>query len=152
MLLQKRFLFALSIIFSVYYFTISARLIKPLKVNTSIIINLQPFDDIPKAQIMYVYNELKKMYPNVIINKSIPLPKLAYYNKRNRYKADSLIRYLAQLTPNGHVTMGLTSKDISTTKGEIPDYGIMGLAYQPGKSCVVSTFRLSKKEVLPIAS
>jgi archaemetzincin len=43
--------------------------------------------------------------------------------------------------------MGLTNKDISEEKGKVFDYGIMGLAYQPGKSCVVSPFRLSKKNL-----
>ncbi len=148
MLLQKRLLFILSVVFSNYYFVSSVRLTKSQKLSTSVIIHLQPFDDIPKNHVSYVYAELKKIYSNVVIDKSIPLPKLAYYSKRNRYRADSLIRFLAQLTVNGHVTMGLTSKDISTTKEKIPDYGIMGLAYQPGKSCVVSTFRLSKKDVL----
>lgn len=51
------------------------------------------------------------------------------------------------MTPKGHVTIGLTTNDISTTKGQIEDYGIMGLGYQPGSSCVVSTFRLNKKNL-----
>ncbi|MDX2173664.1 MAG: Zn-dependent protease [Bacteroidota bacterium] len=110
---------------------------------------MQPFDDIPQKQITYIYNELLKVYPNVVINKSIPLPKKAYYSKRNRYRADTLIRYLLTLNQKGHVTIGLTSKDISDTKDHLPDYGIMGLGYQPGGSCVVSTFRLSKKNLLP---
>jgi len=52
--------------------------------------------------------------------------------------------------------LGLTSKDISVTKrddsGNIKkpeykyqDWGIMGLAYCPGESCVVSTFRIKHK-------
>lgn len=50
--------------------------------------------------------------------------------------------------------MGLTSKDISITKkdkwGKVKkpaykyqDWGIMGLAYCPGNSCIVSTFRIN---------
>jgi archaemetzincin len=49
--------------------------------------------------------------------------------------------------------LGLTSKDISVTKkdkwGKVKtptykyaDWGIMGLAYCPGNSCIVSTFRI----------
>ncbi len=49
------------------------------------------------------------------------------------------------MTAPGHITIGLTSKDISTTKGKIEDYGIMGLGYTPGNACVVSTFRVSKE-------
>ena len=34
--------------------------------------------------------------------------------------------------------------DISVTKGKVEDFGVMGLGYRPGKSCVASTFRLDK--------
>lgn len=36
--------------------------------------------------------------------------------------------------------------DISTSKGEIKDWGVMGLGYCPGKSCVASSFRLSAQK------
>ena len=39
----------------------------------------------------------------------------------------------------------MTNKDISTKKGKDPDYGIMGLGFCPGKSCIASTFRLNGK-------
>ena len=38
--------------------------------------------------------------------------------------------------------VGLTSKDISFTKGEVYDWGIFGLGSLDGKACVISTFRL----------
>ncbi len=52
--------------------------------------------------------------------------------------------------------MGLTSQDVSTTKrdesGEIKlpkekytDWGVLGLGYRPGPSCVISTFRIGHK-------
>lgn len=113
-----------------------------------IIINIQPLGDIPKKTIDHVFSELKKIYPNIELKKAIPLPKLAYYEGRKRYRADSLIHYLHRQTQAGHVTIGLTIKDISTTKDEIKDYGIMGLGYCPGNACVASTFRLSKGNVL----
>ncbi|MBK6521587.1 MAG: Zn-dependent protease [Bacteroidia bacterium] len=113
-----------------------------------IIIDLQPFDDLPKEYLNYVHAELKKMYSDIEIKKSIPLPKLAWYSPRKRYRADSLIRYLSRRTPEGHLTIGLTTKDISTTSGDIKDWGIMGLGYCPGKSCVASSFRLSKDKKL----
>lgn len=113
-----------------------------------IIIDLQPFDDLPKQYLNYVHAELKKMYSDIEVKKSIPLPKLAWYAPRKRYRADSLIRYLSRRTPEGHLTIGLTTKDISTTNGDIKDWGIMGLGYCPGKSCVASSFRLSKDKKL----
>jgi archaemetzincin len=113
-----------------------------------ITIQLQPFTDLPSKYTFHVYKELKKIYPDVIVLKAIDLPKSAYYAPRHRYRADSIINYLRKRTTGGKVTIGLTSKDISTTKDKIKDYGIMGLGYQPGRSCVVSCFRLSKKKSL----
>jgi archaemetzincin len=68
---------------------------------------------------------------------------LAYYRPRNRYRADSLIHWFNRTTPAGYVTLGLTSKDISTTKGSHEDFGIMGLGNRPGNACIASSFRLS---------
>ena len=48
-------------------------------------------------------------------------------------------------TPKNSVTIGLTNKDISATKGKIADFGIMGLGYRPGSACVASSFRLNSK-------
>lgn len=45
------------------------------------------------------------------------------------------------------VYVGITTRDISTTKDDIPDWGIMGLGFQPGPASVVSTFRLHKNNV-----
>lgn len=68
------------------------------------------------------------------------LPEEAYYKPRNRYRADKLIRHLRDEYPSQKV-IGLTSQDISTTSGEHEDWGIMGLAFRPGRSCIVSTHR-----------
>lgn len=81
------------------------------------------------------------------MNEAIPLPNMAYNKERNRYRADSLIDFLWTKSTNENVIIGLTDKDISTTKGKIQDWGVMGLGYKPGHSCVVSTFRLSKKNI-----
>ncbi len=115
------------------------------KATEPINIDIQPYSDIPEKYVAYVFKELSKIYPNIQIKKAIVLPQQAYFEPRKRYKADTLIDRLRSVTPAGHVTIGMTNKDISTTKGNIADYGIMGLGYQPGKSCVVSYFRLSKK-------
>ncbi len=118
------------------------------KPSKKIIIDLQPFNDLPQEYLNYVHAELKKVYSDIEIKKSIPFPKQAWYAPRKRYRADSLIKYLSTITPEGHLTIGLTTKDISTTNGNIKDWGIMGLGYCPGRSCVASTFRLNKSNRL----
>jgi archaemetzincin len=112
------------------------------------IIHLQPFNDFSDKDVHYILNELKKIYPSIVLNKKISLPKHSLNLAQTRYRADSLLKYLSQQTQNGHLTIGLTNKDISTTKNGIADWGVMGLGYCPGKSCVASSFRLSKSETL----
>ena len=111
-------------------------------------IDIQPFFDMDREEVNYVYNELQKICPNVILKKAISLPASAFYKSRNRYRADSLIHFLGANTDEGHTTIGLTNKDISTTKGTVADWGVMGLGNCPGNACVVSGFRLSKSEKL----
>jgi archaemetzincin len=118
----------------------------PPAVETNIVIDLQPFDGITTAQADYVFTELKKNYSFISIKKPITLPKTAYYPARNRYRADSLINFLRRFTEAGHKAIGLTNKDISTTKDGIADWGVMGLGFCPGNACIASTFRLSKTE------
>jgi archaemetzincin len=102
----------------------------------------------PPSAANYVYTEIKKVYSNTVLLKPIALPAAAFYKPRNRYRADTIIAWLARRTAGGYVTMGLTTKDVSTTKGTKADWGVMGLGYQPGRACVTSTFRLSKANLL----
>lgn len=112
--------------------------------NQPMVILIQPFKDFKPENIKFVTEEIKKVYPNVKVLNAIDLPANAYYKERNRYRADSIIKFLDQRTKEGFVTIGLTSKDISVTKGKVKDFGIMGLGYRPGKACVASQFRLNK--------
>lgn len=109
------------------------------------IILVQPFEDIKPEIVTSVTEEIKKVYPHVKVLDPIDFPTNAYYKARNRYRADSIIKYLDGKTEDGFVTVGLTSKDISVTKGNVKDFGVMGLGYRPGKACVASKFRLSKE-------
>lgn len=111
----------------------------------AVTILIQPFKDLKTENIKFVTDEIKKVYPNVKVLEPIDFPDHAYYKERNRYKADSLIKFLDQRTKENFVTIGLTSKDISTAKGKIKDYGVMGLGFKPGKACIASKFRLSKE-------
>lgn len=108
-------------------------------------IAIQPYNDLAQSQIDYIITEIKKVCPNVKINKPIPLPASAYYNERHRYRADSLILIQKRIANGKYTLLGLTSKDISTTKGKVNDFGIMGLGFCPGTACVVSTYRLRGK-------
>lgn len=78
----------------------------------------------------------------------VELPKQAYYPKRKRYRAEKLLLFInKELLPNSgcRAIVGMTSVDISTTKGSVQDWGIFGLGEMPGTACVVSIYRLVKR-------
>ena len=111
------------------------------------IIHIQPFAGISRDRVVLVTQQLNAVYPHFVVNEEIPLPSFAYYPERGRYKADSLLQFLSARTPENDITLGLTDRDISTTKGDIKDWGVMGLGLQPGNACVVSSFRLDKNDM-----
>jgi archaemetzincin len=91
------------------------------------------------------YKKINEIIPGAILRAPAALPAFAYYKPRHRYRADSLIKWMNQMAKPGEVYIGITTIDISTTKGSNKDFGVMGLGYQPGKACVASPFRLKDK-------
>ncbi len=108
---------------------------------------IQPFCGMPTSEVTFLYNTLQKSYDQVKLNAEIPLPASAYYAPRNRYKADSLIAFLARRSVGNTIIVGLAYQDISTSKGNITDWGVMGLGYQPGRASVVSLHRLHRNNL-----
>ena len=116
------------------------------KENAKVIV-IQPLGDFSNKHIKAIQDSLKNINPHTILRQSESLPQNAYFKPRNRYRADSLLKYLKQFSGPDTVVIGLTYKDISTTKGQYKDWGVMGLGYCPGSACVVSTFRLKKETI-----
>jgi archaemetzincin len=107
---------------------------------------LQPLQFSDRATLSFLKDSIEKFYPVAIeIVDTKNFPPHTYYKPRNRYRADSTIKWLKQMKPDSARTIvGLTNEDVSVNKGAHKDYGVMGLGYKPGKACVVSTFRLRK--------
>jgi len=124
--------------------------------NQSKTIGIQPYGKINQNLIDSVKVILKRSYNSeVVVLNNKELPKYAFVNiKSPRYQADSLLIDLSENRPDSiSFILGITSKDISTTKrgsdGNIKtpkskyiDWGIFGLGYKPGESCIISTYRL----------
>lgn len=58
-----------------------------------------------------------------------------------------MLEFLKKQIPRDHIEIGLSDKDISTSNGSIPDWGVFGLSEWPGRACVASTFRLDKSNL-----
>jgi len=69
------------------------------------------------------------------------LPEEAYYKPRKRYRAEKLLLALEREQQPDISQLGLTEVDISTTKGKVKDWGVLGLGSLGGTSSVISTHR-----------
>jgi archaemetzincin len=99
----------------------------------------------------FVKTSVQSFYDcNIVVAERKVLPKSAYYPQRQRYRAEKLLDYLeTQLSRDADRILGLTSVDISTTKGSITDWGILGLATIDGRVSVLSSFRCRRKTRSP---
>lgn len=81
----------------------------------------------------------------VRVDAARPLPASAYFPPRKRYRAEKLLAWLNEAPPDGAwKVVLLTQAEISTTKGEIADWGIAGLGDLGGLACVASTHLYTK--------
>ena len=101
---------------------------------------------LPKADLEFTLRSLAYFFPNpVVVLPPRDVPQSAYYPPRSRYRAEKLLDTLTEQTPeDAQVVVGLTTVDISTTKGEYEDWGILGLATISGRQCVISRFRAAR--------
>lgn len=109
-------------------------------------IGLYPLGSFDSTYLGMLKAEVEHFYGyNAVVMQGSKLPKSAYYALRNRYRADTLLNYLLGVRPaTVDYLVGLTQKDISCTSDPYPDWGVFGLGFMPGRSCVISTFRLRK--------
>lgn len=117
--------------------------------NTPHVLYVQPLGDCSRGNVGgdEVMAALRAFYPvDVRLLECQPVPQSAYYPPRKRYRAERLLAYLNQRMPkDGWRILGLTDVDISTTKGAVTDWGVMGLGELPGTATVISSFRCRKK-------
>ena len=79
-----------------------------------------------------------------------PLPKEAFYKPRNRWRAEKLLDALDAAPPeNAWKVVAVTESEISTTKGDIFDWGIAGLGNINGRSCVLTLYLYRKHTRTP---
>lgn len=125
-------------------------------INKNTLVGIQPYNDFPKDKTDTIAKVISEFYElKTLILPEIQLPKNAFIQvKSARYRADSLIKIQRRTKVDSlDFILGLTHQDISVTKRDsdgtikspeykYADWGIMGLAYCPGNSCIVSTFRI----------
>ena len=119
-------------------------------------VGIQPYGIFPEDKTDTISKTIADFYEiKTVILPAKELYKEAFTEvKSPRYRADKMINLQKKNKVDSlDFVLGLTTKDISVTKkdkwGKIKtpnykyaDWGIMGLAYCPGNSCIVSTFRI----------
>lgn len=107
---------------------------------------MQPFEPYEKPHLATAAAGIEYLFGfEVTTLPARKLPASAYYEPRKRYRAELLLDYIdAEVVPGSEcfAVMGFTKLDISTTKGERIDWGILGLGSIGGTAAVVSTFRM----------
>lgn len=111
------------------------------------VVAVQPLGSVTAERLQVVTKSLEQAYGvSVELIKAAPLPQSAWYSPRGRYRAIKLLNHLDESATLRHpIVIGITEKDISTSKGEHVDWGIFGLGEIDGRVCLVSTFRLGAR-------
>ena len=110
-------------------------------VKSKKVVYIQPLGDVKYDYLKLVKENVESFYHfDCIIKKSKSLTEDLMVKTKTRYSADKI---LEKFESNDNCLV-LTEKDIATPKGNIPEWGVLGLGYRPGTVCVVSTFRMKK--------
>lgn len=144
--MQRTVLYVLLLFFNYSCENSNKRILSIAENSHRPVIVLQPIDFSDTTTLNFLKDSIEQFYPvQVIIAVTKQFPSNTYYKPRNRFRADSAIKWLKHIKPGSAITIvGITSKDISVTKSGQTDFGVMGLGYKPGKACVVSTYRIKK--------
>lgn len=119
-------------------------------------IALQPVNQYDAKRLDFIKEELQQFFNRqVIVLPVITLPQHFLNTEQGkRYNADSIVYMLRSLKNDSLIdVVGITHEDIYTTKRDIQGnvkqpvstygvWGIFGLGYQPGPSCIISDHRL----------
>jgi archaemetzincin len=108
------------------------------------VLKVQPLGPVPRGELDLVEGALCGFFHFRIERLPVDsMPAAAYYLPRRRYRADLIIEALARQSPAR--ILGVTALDISTTKDDHADWGILGLGAISGRACVISSFRCKRR-------
>ena len=114
---------------------------EPAKPPSEPVVAILPFGKVSQDVLERVASEIQaRLRVQVRFETPRELPKEAWYAPRKRWRAEKLLEAIDAAPPPGAwKVVAVTEAEISTTKGDIPDWGIAGLGNMGGLSCVLST-------------
>jgi archaemetzincin len=105
-------------------------------------IYIQPLGDVNLEYMDYIKKSVENFYGyDCFIKSKLNLTTDILSGSKTRYEAGKILK---KYNSKDNVLL-LTEKDIAHRKSnDFPEWGIFGLGYRPGTTCVISTFRLKK--------
>lgn len=105
------------------------------------VVFLQPLGDVGQPYIDVLKNSIETFYGfDCVIKEKIDFTNDILSKSKTRYDADKILN---KFNGNNYLII-ITEKDIACKNENIPEWGIFGLGFCPGKTCVLSTFRLKR--------
>lgn len=106
------------------------------------IIYILPLGNVNQECIDFLKTSIKNFYGyNCVVKPKLNLTNDILAGSKTRYEAGKILK---KYNSKENVLL-ITEKDIAHRKGsEFPEWGVFGLGYRPGSTCVISTFRLKK--------
>jgi archaemetzincin len=115
--------------------------------NAQKVIHILPLGNVSNDITKVIENAVLKFYGyKCVVKPKVPYTKDILADSKTRYEAS---RILAKYKSKENLLI-ITDKDIAFKKGDIKEYGIFGLGYRPGSTCVISTFRIKKNVSLNV--
>jgi archaemetzincin len=110
------------------------------------VVAIQPFGRLDADVVARVESGIRERFDvEVVVLPERGLPAAAYYEPRDRYRAERLLEALERAAAGRYAkVVGLTARDISTSTETHADWGVFGLGDLGGETCVVSTYRLAR--------
>jgi archaemetzincin len=103
------------------------------------VVYIQPLGDVKPEYLNSVTESISSFYGyRCIVNPKTEFTSDVLSLSGRRYDANKILK---KYRSNNNILI-ITEKDITTKKGDNPEWGVLGLGYRPGKTCVVSTFRM----------
>ena len=105
-------------------------------------IYIQPLGNVKQEYVNYIEESVENFYGyNCVVKPKLNLTNDILAGSKTRYEAGKILK---KYNSNDNVLL-IIEKDIAHRKSsEFPEWGIFGLGYRPGSTCVISTFRLKK--------
>jgi archaemetzincin len=107
------------------------------------IIYIQPLGNVNQEYLTYIKKSVQEFYDyDCVIKPKVNLTNDILAVSGSRYEASKILN---KFDSKQNVLI-ITEKDIAYKKSPaFPEWGIFGLGLRPGRTCVISTFRLKKR-------